>query len=102
MPDALRKVVRDVRARVLVLSYNDESWIALDELRDMCAARGTVEVLEFESKRYVGAQIGIHDPSGARVGAVSHVRNREFVLIAGDRSEVRSLASAAREEVPHG
>jgi adenine-specific DNA-methyltransferase len=102
MPDALREVVRNVRARVLVLSYNDESWIALDELREMCAARGAAEVLEFDSKRYVGAQIGIHDPSGVRVGAVSHVRNREFVLIAGERSEVRELARAAREEVPHG
>ena len=45
MPDALRAVVRDVRARVLVLSYNDESWVELDELREMCAVRGAVEVL---------------------------------------------------------
>jgi adenine-specific DNA-methyltransferase len=50
----------------------------------------------------VGALIGIHDPRGARVGTVSHVRNREFVLIAGDRREVRRLARAAREEVPGG
>jgi adenine-specific DNA-methyltransferase len=96
MPDALRRVVRDVRARVLVLSYNDESWITLDELRDMCAVRGWVEVLAFDSKRYVGAQIGIHSPTGARVGTVSHVRNREFVLMAGERAEVRRLARAAR------
>ena len=102
MPQALRTVVRDVRARVLVLSYNDESWVALDELREMCAVRGAVEVLEFDSKRYVGAQIGIHDPSGARVGTVSHVRNREFVLIAGERPEVRRLARAAREAVGGG
>src|SRR4029077_14668924 len=37
MPDALQTVVRDVRARVLVLSYNDESWVTLQELREMCA-----------------------------------------------------------------
>jgi adenine-specific DNA-methyltransferase len=96
MPDALRRVVRDVRARVLVLSYNDESWITLDELREMCAVRGWVEVLAFDSKRYVGAQIGIHSPTGARVGTVSHVRNREFVLMAGERAEVRRLARAVR------
>ena len=64
MADALRAVVRDVRARVLVLSYNDESWVELDELRELCAVRGAVEVLSFDSKRYVGAQIGIHNPSG--------------------------------------
>ncbi len=102
MPDALRAVVREVRARVLVLSYNDESWVGLDELREICAVRGAVEVLGFDSKRYVGAQIGIHNPSGERVGTVSHVRNREYVLIAGDRKEVKRLAAAAREVVPHG
>jgi adenine-specific DNA-methyltransferase len=102
MPGALEAVVRDVQARVLVLSYNDESWVALDELRDMCAVRGSVEVLSFDSKRYVGAQIGIHNPRGERVGRVSHVRNCEYVLIAGERSEVERLAAAAREEVPSG
>ena len=101
MPDALRAVVRDVQARVLVLSYNDESWLELDELREMCASRGAVEVLCFDSRRYVGAQIGIHNPSGERVGTVSHVRNREYVLIAGERREVARLAAAAREETPH-
>ena len=101
-PTRFVRVVRDVRARVLVLSYNDESWVELDELREMCAVRGAVEVLGFDSKRYVGAQIGIHNPSGERVGTVSHVRNREYVLIVGERSEVRRLAAAAREEVPHG
>jgi adenine-specific DNA-methyltransferase len=102
MPDALQAVVRDVRARVLVLSYNDESWVTLDELREMCAVRGAVEVLSFDSKRYVGAQIGIHNPRGERVGKVSHVRNCEYVAIVGERGEVARLAAAAREEIPSG
>jgi adenine-specific DNA-methyltransferase len=92
----LARVVRDVQARVLVLSYNDESWITLEELRALCAVRGHVEVLTFDAPRYVGARIGIHNPKGERVGTVSHVRNQEYVLIAGDRSEARALASAAR------
>jgi len=96
MPEALRAVVRDVDCRVLVLSYNDESWVSLDELREVCSARGAVEVLEFDSKRYVGAQIGIHNPSGERVGTVSHVRNLEYLLIGGERREVTRLARAAR------
>lgn len=97
MPAALAALVHDVRARVLVLSYNDESWVALDELVEMCAVRGHVEVLTFDSPRYVGARIGIHNPRGERVGTVSHVRNREYVLIAGDRREVRRLACAVRD-----
>ena len=97
MPDALRAVVRDVQARVLVLSYNDESWIELEELVEMCSGRGAVEVLGFDSARYVGARIGIHNPQGERVGRVSHVRNREYLLISGDASDVRELAAAARD-----
>jgi adenine-specific DNA-methyltransferase len=97
MPDALRRVVREVRARVLVLSYNDESWVSLDELVDMCSVRGEVGVVAFDSPRYVGARIGIHDPAGRRVGTVSHVRNREYLLIAGERTEVECLVRTARE-----
>jgi adenine-specific DNA-methyltransferase len=80
-----------------VLSYNDESWIELEELRELCAVRGHVEVLAFDSRRYVGAQIGIHNPQGKRVGTVSRVRNQEYLVVAGDEREVRRLVTSARE-----
>jgi adenine-specific DNA-methyltransferase len=94
MPDSLRQAIAAVRARIVVVSYNDESWVSADELRDMCSVHGHVELLTFDSRRYVGAQIGIHNPQGERVGTVSHVRNRELVAIAGDRNEVRRLVEA--------
>lgn len=94
MPDALRSVVADVDARVLILSYNDESWLTLDELVDACRVRGAVEVLAFDSKRYVGAQIGIHNPAGQRVGEVSHLRNLEYVLVAGAPTDVARTVGA--------
>jgi adenine-specific DNA-methyltransferase len=97
MPDALRRLIASVQARVVVVSYNDESWVSAEELRDMCAVHGHVEVLTFDSRRYVGAQIGIHNPQGERVGTVSHVRNQEYVVIAGDRNEVRRLVDATQE-----
>ena len=34
-------------------------------------------------KRYVGAQIGIFNPAGRRVGEVSHLRNTELLFVAG-------------------
>jgi adenine-specific DNA-methyltransferase len=71
--------------------------VTIDELREWCAVHGHVEVLSFDSRRYVGAQIGIHNPKGERVGTVSHVRNLEYVVIAGDRSEVTRLADATQE-----
>ncbi len=99
MPGALGQVVRDVRARVLVLSYNDESWMGLDELVEMCRARGHVEVLGFASNRYVGARIGIHNPAGERVGTVGRLQNLEYVLVAGERDEVRHMVEPWRDSV---
>src|SRR5204862_2037277 len=34
MPDALRECVKVVPASVVVVSYNDEAWVSLDELVD--------------------------------------------------------------------
>jgi adenine-specific DNA-methyltransferase len=94
MPAALGEVVAAVQADVVVLSYNNESWLSFDELMELCAGRGHVEVLAFDSARYVGARIGIHNPAGRKVGAVSHLRNTEYVLVAGDRARVRSMVGA--------
>jgi len=89
MPDALAAIIADVDAELVVVSYNDEAWLALDELIAMCAVGGRhVEVLTFDSKRYVGAQIGIHNPKGERVGRVSHLRNTELLAIGGPRALV--------------
>jgi len=96
MPDALAGVVRDLRAGVVVLSYNDESFLSLEELMDICAVRGHVEVLAFPSARYVGARIGIHNPAGERVGTVGRLHNVEYLLVAGDRSEARRAVRPLR------
>ena len=93
---ALADLVEAVRARLVVLSYNDESWVTLDELVAICAARGAVRVLAFDSPRYVGARIGIHDPAGRRVGRVGRLRNLEYVLLAGPEDEVAAAVGAAR------
>ena len=82
MPDALRSTIASVRANTVVVSYNDESWVTLEELCDMCAVHGPVEVLSFESRRYVGAQIGIHDPTGRKVGKVGRTTNLEYIIVA--------------------
>ncbi|MDQ1424780.1 MAG: adenine-specific DNA-methyltransferase, partial [Acidimicrobiaceae bacterium] len=84
MPGALRECLDSVDARVVVISYNDESWLALDELMAMARARGPVVAYAFDSKRYVGAQIGIHNPAGDKVGVVGRLRNREYIVVAGD------------------
>ncbi|MDP9296373.1 MAG: DNA adenine methylase [Actinomycetota bacterium] len=100
MAPALERVIRSVRARVALVSISDESWLSLRDLVEMCSPRGSVEVLTFDSRRYVGAQIGIFDPRGKRVGRVSHLRNLEHVVVSGDPSDVREIAGAAAAASP--
>ena len=97
MPVALAQVLAELSAEVTVLSYNDESWLTVDELRELCAARGHVEVIAFDSARYVGARIGIHDPSGRKVGVVSHLRNTEYLLVTGPKRRVRAMVGAVSD-----
>jgi len=97
MPDALREAVRSVDCALMVLSYNDESWLATDELEDACRVGDReVATLSFSSARYVGARIGIHNPSGDKVGTVGHLSNQELLVIAGEGDLVRHVVDAVR------
>ena len=91
--DALESVVNSVDAGVLVLSYNDESWLTLEQLLEICSVRGHVEVLAFPSARYVGARIGIHSPAGLKVGSPGRLANLEYVLVAGERRRVTDMTA---------
>lgn len=97
MPAALDSLLRRARAEVVMVSYNDEAWITPDQmmtsLRD--AGHEEVRMVGFDSPRYIGARIGIHSPSGERVGRVSHVRNTEHVFVAGPRDRVDAAIEAA-------
>ncbi|MGH9116902.1 MAG: DNA adenine methylase [Acidimicrobiales bacterium] len=100
MPAALAEVIERVPAPVVVLSYNDESWLDLDDLLAMCSGRRAVEVLAFELPRYVGARIGIYNPSGERVGRPARLHNVEYLLIAGPAELVARATEAARSAQP--
>jgi adenine-specific DNA-methyltransferase len=102
MPEALRRTIAGLDAEIVVVSYNDEAWVALDELCEMCAVHGDVVALAFDSKRYVGAQIGIHDPAGRRVGEVGKLRNQEYVLVAGPSDKVRHMTEPFRASLVNG
>ena len=97
MPAALQSVISQVRAEVVVVSYNNESWVAPADISRWLreAGHGDVRMLSFDFKRYVGAQIGIHNPAGIKVGEVSHLRNTEHVFIAGQTELVEAAVAAA-------
>jgi adenine-specific DNA-methyltransferase len=92
-PAALASVIARVPADVVIVSGSDEGWIGVEAVADMASGRGAVEVLAFDSKRYVGAQIGIHNPSGQRVGRVGRTRNLEYLVVAGPARSVSRLCA---------
>jgi adenine-specific DNA-methyltransferase len=78
---ALRELVEAIRARVLVVSFNNEGYISREDMEALLSTRGEVTVSSHDYKRYVGAQIGIYDPSGDKVGEVGHLRNLEYLYV---------------------
>ncbi len=78
---ALADVIEHLDVRHLVVSFNDEGHVGTDELVEMLSTRGEVAVHTFDARRYVGARIGIHDPSGRKVGTVGRLRNRELIFV---------------------
>lgn len=99
MPAALAQVIKAVDAETVVVSFSNEGYVPLEDLVEMCKARGEpVEVLAFDSKRYVGALIGIFNPSGEKVGKVSHTRNTEYVVVSGAEARIRKMAAVTIQD----
>lgn len=93
-PEALNKLVANLEAETLMLSYNDEAWITKAELIDICRQRGEVALIEVDSKRYIGSQIGIYNKAGELVGIPGKKRNTEYLLIAGDSMRLKKMLDA--------
>ncbi|RLV50724.1 DNA methyltransferase [Nocardioides mangrovicus] len=98
MPAALASLLGRVRAEVVVVSYNDEAWVSAEQITGWLRGAGheAVEVLAFDARRYVGAQIGVFNPAGERVGETGRLRNTEYVFVAGPRDKVAAAAQGAR------
>jgi adenine-specific DNA-methyltransferase len=79
---ALAGVIEAVRADTVVVSFNNEGFIGLPALVEMCEARGhPVEVLAFDTRRYIGQRLGVFGPDGRKVGVPGPERNIEYVLV---------------------
>jgi len=91
---AMKQVIDDIDAAVLIVSFSDEGFLDRDDLVQMLSVRGDVAVFEFDFRRYVGAQIGIYNPKGKKVGEVSHLRNTEFLFVAGPADAVAAVRRA--------
>ncbi len=77
----MKALIERVQATHLVVSFNNEGFFTREEMEEMLARRGEVLVIGQDYKRYVGAQIGIYNPRGEKVGQISHLRNTEYLYV---------------------
>lgn len=95
---ALEDLLGRLRPRWMIVSFNNEGFHDPARIVALLEDRGHVGALEVDFKRYVGAQIGIHNPDGEKVGSVSHVRNKEMLFVVGpDRARVQDAIARAGE-----
>jgi adenine-specific DNA-methyltransferase len=93
----LQAVFEAVRAKHLLVSFNNEGYIDREEMVELLSQRGHVGVVAVDFKRYVGAQIGIHNPRGEKVGKVSHLRNKEYLFVVSKRRDAVETVVGALE-----
>lgn len=84
--EAMDDLLQAVKAPITVVSFNNEGFIDREGMERLLArmygGEAKVQTLAFDYKRYVGAQIGIHDKAGKKVGKVSHLNNLEYLFVA--------------------
>ncbi len=84
--NAFARLLQSVRARLLIVSFNNEGYVGREAMELMLGSLwdGAVRVstIEHDYRRYVGARIGIYNPQGEKVGRVSHVTNTEYLYVA--------------------
>lgn len=98
MKAAFFDLINKARAHTLVISYNDESWITADEMQSILAQHFPAQtLLSFDYKRYVGAQIGIHNPAGQKVGTVKKLRNTEYIFVAGKKDTIEAVETSLHQ-----
>lgn len=79
--DSLNEVLVSLKAKNIVLSFNNEGFISRNDISTMLGKLGQVTVYDRPYKRYVGAQIGIYNPKGKKVGEVKHLHNKELLFV---------------------
>ena len=97
--EAMRELLHAIRAPVILVSFNNEGWLdraAMEGLLGgLFGGRAHLATIETDFRRYVGAQIGIHNLRGEKVGTVSHTRNTEYLYVASDRPVAAAIADLA-------
>jgi adenine-specific DNA-methyltransferase len=99
---ALASLIDAIDARYLVVSFNDEGYVTEAELAALLGKRGPCAVLRVDYQRYIGAKIGIYNPSGVKTGKVGKLRNQELIFVVATQGELpQGVLSLGAEPVGH-
>lgn len=79
--DTFTTLLAAVESRYMLVSFSNEGYISSKDLEKLLASFGTVQRTDIDFRRYIGAQIGVHNPAGEKVGTVSHTRNVEHLFL---------------------
>jgi adenine-specific DNA-methyltransferase len=83
--DAFESLLTSITSPISVISFNNEGYLKQDDmerfLASMHGGQAKYQTFTHDYKRYVGAQIGIHNNLGEKVGKVSHLNNLEFIYV---------------------
>jgi adenine-specific DNA-methyltransferase len=97
---AVARLIEALPPALMLVSFSDEGFHQPTAVESLLAGRGHAREVAFGFERYVGARIGIHAPSGERVGRVSHLRNTEHLFLVGPDAGIVAVAAAAIEPAP--
>lgn len=96
----MHELLVNIHASVLVVSFNNEGYLSREEMESMLTSLwgGTafVTTIENDFKRYVGAQIGIYNLKGERVGKVGHLKNKEYIYVVSREDLADKLFAQAK------
>lgn len=81
---SLQALVERVKAKHLILSFSDEGHVTKAQVEALLACRGKVLTLERDFRRYIGAQIGVYNPRGQKVGQATHLTNKEYIYVVSE------------------
>ncbi len=94
----MTSVLDNIKAKTLVISFNNEAYISRIQMEELLSGRGELSVIEMSHDRYVGARIGIYNPSGQKVGKVGHLKNSEYLYVLKTSAPAVRPAKANRDK----
>ena len=83
---AFSEIINKITAEKALISFSNEGYLSKDDILEIISKKfKDISTIEIPYKRYIGAQIGIHNQKGEKVGKISHTKNVELLFLAKNR-----------------